>query len=417
MSWLPAVCFAGSRWWLPLSQSAANLIAAALLEQPATKESLISQLKCDPPLAMFAAIRGHGKRQEDQSLRIETLASEILANVSLWFCGGDAFLGAPAEHELFVPKWNELHHEFIRAPRSTWMSGLNRWMEITGPTVPRALHLQLPTIADSSAESIVISENTSPNYCASKLDLSLLARNLRRAYVLQTAFAESLIDTKKAALKQFAYGLSHEINNPLANISARAQGLMRDEQVPARSASLERIVAQSMRAHEMIADLMFYAHPPAISCEEIDLMRVINGVVNQSRASTVGLGIEWIVKDADRVVKMQADRAMMSEAVRALVRNSIEAIGSDGRVEVECCLGNQGEKSIATIFVRDSGPGLSDEARRHAFDPYFSGREAGRGLGVGLCRVERIAKLHGGGVSLLSGPAGCTARLWIPARS
>jgi hypothetical protein len=107
---------------------------------------------------------------------------------------------------------------------------------------------------------------------------------------------------------------------------------------------------------------------------------------------------------------------MMLEAIRSLVRNAVEAIGCDGVIELVCLSHVNHGKAGVVFEVRDSGPGLSEEARIHAFDPYFSGREAGRGLGVGLCRVDRIATLHGGTISLISGPAGCTARLWIPVR-
>ena len=59
-------------------------------------------------------------------------------------------------------------------------------------------------------------------------------------------------------------------------------------------------------------------------------------------------------------------------------------------------------------------PGLTEHARKHAFDPYFSGREAGRGLGLGLCRAYRIAKLHNGDVRLAGGPTGCVVTMEIP---
>ena len=109
------------------------------------------------------------------------------------------------------------------------------------------------------------------------------------------------------------------------------------------------------------------------------------------------------------------DRAMILEAIRILLRNSIEAIGSGGTVvvsmqEVEADEG-QGQWQI---HVADSGPGLSPEASRHAFDPFYSGREAGRGLGLGLCRAYRVAQLHDATIRLSGGLAGCVATIGIP---
>ncbi len=75
-------------------------------------------------------------------------------------------------------------------------------------------------------------------------------------------FERRLEEEKLAALVELAYGASHEINNPLANIATRAQVLLREEPHPERRRMLSAIHAQAMRAHEMIADLMLFARPP-----------------------------------------------------------------------------------------------------------------------------------------------------------
>src|SRR6266576_6855302 len=83
-------------------------------------------------------------------------------------------------------------------------------------------------------------------------------------------FSAAVEAAKLQALYNFAYGLSHEINNPLANISARAQTLLVDEQNPERRRKLATIVQQAFKAHEMIADLMLFARPPLRRLEEAD---------------------------------------------------------------------------------------------------------------------------------------------------
>jgi len=417
MSWLPAIRIAGSRWWLPLSRPAVDLIAAALVDPRVTGESSASdftdQMRSDPTLAIFAVLVCD-RRKVEREVSLNSMAVELLSRLSDYFASGDAFLGAPDDRDCYVARWNELHESFIRMPLSKWMSSADQWLALTGPAVPNAVIDSWPKIKDEITPIIVRGGETS-RYEDSKLNLPLLARRLRRNQTLGAAFGDALAEAKRAALKQFAYGLSHEINNPLANISARAQGLMRDEADASRRTSLQRVVDQSMRAHEMVADLMFYAHPPEPHVTEVELTAVLTSVVKQLQSTIPGRGIELIITKPNTVVTVQADRAMMTEAVRSLVRNSIEAIGIGGRVELSCSLERMHEKRVAIIHIGDSGPGLSDEARKHAFDPYFSGREAGRGLGVGLCRVQRIATLHRGGVSLVSGPAGCVARLWIQA--
>ena len=88
--------------------------------------------------------------------------------------------------------------------------------------------------------------------------------------------------------------------------------------------------------------------------------------------------------------------------------NALEALGRGGRVEVtvdRATLGGvNGAAGTAALAIRvhDNGPGIPAEIRPRIFDPYFSGREAGRGLGFGLCKCWRIVTAHGGRVDVSS---------------
>lgn len=448
--WLPCVRHRSDRWWLPLSRQSADVLAAALLRDPDDPRRIIAlqeRLRLDPPLLLFAALAtAIGDDSSPQEISIAKLAQMLSAELPALLTSGDAALGTPdasefadqAQESLFV-RWAELHRRFLHLPHTQWLNAAADWLELTGPAVPAAWRRTWPRITDDVANSAT-SQSATTCYAPSELDLTALARSLARGRALEDRFQDTLGEAKRAALKQFAYGLSHEINNPLANISTRAQALLRDELDIDRRKSLQRIIDQTMRAHEMVADLMFYAHPPAPQKRTVSLHKIIRSVIQSTEDHSLkGRGIELAMSPSWQEVTILADRYMLVEAIRALVRNAIEAIGCDGRVELGCYGGFIGDEMspaelsptvppvggapagplgsggpLAVVVVRDSGPGLSEAARVHAFDPYFSGREAGRGLGVGLCRVERIAKLHGGGVSLQSGPAGCVARLWIP---
>src|SRR5215212_10429245 len=92
-------------------------------------------------------------------------------------------------------------------------------------------------------------------------------------------FEQRLERAKLDALKELAYGASHEINNPLANISARAQTLLDDEQDPQRRQKLIAIHRQAMRAHEMISDLMLFARPPKLNPTSFCLPELIHKIV------------------------------------------------------------------------------------------------------------------------------------------
>ncbi|MBA3481998.1 MAG: HAMP domain-containing histidine kinase [Pirellulales bacterium] len=206
------------------------------------------------------------------------------------------------------------------------------------------------------------------------------------------SFEERLQRAKLDAMKELAYGASHEINNPLANISARAQTLLRDERDPERRRALEAINQQALRAHEMISDLMLFARPPRLDARPVDLTAVIEQVVAEVSAECSRRGIETLIDADGALPEIAGDPVQLAVAVKAVIVNSIEAIGQGGRVEVAI----KRLEDVLRIEVRDTGPGISPEVRTHMFDPFYSGREAGRGLGFGLPKAWRIVTAHGG---------------------
>lgn len=214
---------------------------------------------------------------------------------------------------------------------------------------------------------------------------------------------ESFVEFAKLdAMKELAYGASHEINNPLANISARAQTLLRDERDPERRRALEAINHQALRAHEMISDLMLFARPPRLDVRPVDLAAIVEQVVAEVSADCQRRGIETALDVAGDLPALSGDPVQLAVAVKALVVNAVEAIGRSGRVEVSVrtLVGGDAsdwdEQAAVRIEVRDNGPGIRPEVRTHLFEPFYSGREAGRGLGFGLPKAWRIVTAHGG---------------------
>jgi len=230
----------------------------------------------------------------------------------------------------------------------------------------------------------------------------------------QTDFTAAVERAKLAALVEFAYGAGHEINNPLANISARAQTLLRDETHPERRHKLAVIVAQAQRAHEMIADLMLFAKPPRLQREPLDITTWLPGVLTDlcqhaaERRQIIHIAVP------NEPLELFADPAQLAVALRAIVTNALEAFAErPGTVTVtaerdhDVQDGNVHDAEAANaarVTIQDDGPGMDARAKEHCFDPFFSGREAGRGLGFGLCKAWRIITDHGGTVTVESEP-------------
>ena len=210
------------------------------------------------------------------------------------------------------------------------------------------------------------------------------------------SFDARLEQAKLDAMKELAYGASHEINNPLANISARAQSLLREERDPERRRTLEAIHLQALRAHEMISDLMLFARPPQLQRQRLDLSEVIRQVASSLTAECERRGIELNIVVDGQPPPVDGDATQLAVAINALIANSINALGRGGRIRLAVSSSPDGG---AQLQVEDTGPGIPPEVRPHIFDPFYSGREAGRGLGFGLSKAWRIITLHGGGIT------------------
>jgi signal transduction histidine kinase len=213
---------------------------------------------------------------------------------------------------------------------------------------------------------------------------------------------------KLAALAEFAAGAGHEINNPLAVIAGRAQLLLRGETDPERRRDLAVIVAQAMRITEMIADLRLFAACPELDRQPLDLVTLVRNVVESLGPSAVEQETTLVYNPSVAASQITGDPIQLSIAVRALCQNALEALGSGGRVEISVA----SEEGEARISVSDDGPGILPEQRAHIFEPFYSARQAGRGIGMGLSKCWRIVTEHGGRIEVESRPS-CGAILTI----
>ncbi|HEY5313964.1 MAG TPA: ATP-binding protein, partial [Pirellulales bacterium] len=126
-----------------------------------------------------------------------------------------------------------------------------------------------------------------------------------------------------------------------------------------------------------------------------------------------------VLLEPPAAMKVEADPVQLAVAIRAVCDNAIEAAEPGGRVSITARVSaddaaDPTERWIE-IVVSDDGPGISPEVRRHLFDPFYSGRQAGRGLGMGLAKCWRIVTRHGGHVAVTSEPgAGTTVVIRLP---
>ncbi len=212
-------------------------------------------------------------------------------------------------------------------------------------------------------------------------------------------------DATLESMAQFAAGASHEINNPLAVIRGHAQLLLAREDNPDRRRQLEAIVRQTRRVHDLLQGTLQFARPPRPDPAAVPVADWLAATVAAHTPDAEAKGVSLDLADpaaaADRRV---FDPVQMRQALDHLVRNAIEAAPPGGwvRVRLERWGGS------AAVAVEDSGPGPAAGDVAHLFDPFFSGRTAGRGRGLGLTIAWRLARLNGGDVRYATTAGGPT---------
>jgi nitrogen fixation/metabolism regulation signal transduction histidine kinase len=217
-----------------------------------------------------------------------------------------------------------------------------------------------------------------------------------------------------AAWAEMARQVAHEIKNPLTPIQLSAEHLRRVFRDPGGdfAAALDTCTASILRQVQILRDIATefsaFARPPAPSPEPVDLGSVVRDVVRPYEG-VLPSGLVLRLGLAGGPLPVLGDRRLLERALVNLIENALQAVGERGEVRLRLAR----RDGYAEVAVEDTGPGISPEAHARAFEPFFSTKTGGSGLGLAL--VKKIAEDHGGGVAI-ENPAGGGARvlLWLP---
>jgi signal transduction histidine kinase len=261
--------------------------------------------------------------------------------------------------------------------------------------------------------------------------VSLTAALNRMLDELESRRRQALRSEKLASIGVLASGVAHELNNPLGNISSSCQILIEEMDVTDRATLrqwLGQIDDETRRAQAIVRTLLDYARQRDFAAAPVDLAQVVG-------KSLLLLGGR--LKAVTPEVHIPSGLAILGDGQRLqqvfinLVQNAVDA--GAGRIEIgarpaaadnwrpgpgACVMGEApaaGEGGVA-VWVADDGPGIGADSLARVFDPFFTTREPGQGVGLGLFVVAEIVAGHGGCIAAES-PAGGGARFtaWLPA--
>jgi signal transduction histidine kinase len=247
------------------------------------------------------------------------------------------------------------------------------------------------------------------------IELAIMLETYREDYVLKkTAEAESL-----AVMGRLTAGLAHEVRNPLNAAKLQLEVLRRtaaNVQDASTRRKIERrtnVVQDELRRLSLLLDdFLNLARAQRLEPVRCDARALLEEVVELRRPEIESQGIEFIEDIDTKPCVLVAERDRLKQVVNNLITNAVEAVSgvSQPRIEIISRILDGDRWEVAVI---DSGPGISPEIAKRAFESFVTTKEAGTGLGLAI--VKRIVDLHGGAAKLAPLPEGSTrASFWIP---
>ncbi len=208
---------------------------------------------------------------------------------------------------------------------------------------------------------------------------------------------ESVLSERLAFTGRIAASIAHEIRNPLGNVSIAAQQLKKvySEDSP-WSKHIEVIIRNTERINFLITELLNCARPPELNIRPHDMHGIIENVLDSIRSS---LSIQWIkvIKKFDAKPSIiNVDREHINRVFLNVVINSVEAMPKGGTMTISTSI----EGDFFVVKIQDTGVGIPEEDIIKIFDPFFSTKRMGVGLGLSI--VYGIVVSHGGRISVES---------------
>jgi PAS domain S-box-containing protein len=345
-------------------------------------------------LSVLHQLRGRVQQQEQLLAHITREAAEAIVavdlqgNVSSWNRGAQQLLGRSAAEMIGEP-----------LSRVAPAGPVGRLLErAAGGRVVREARMEW---RDAAGEPVPV--NVSAAVLGGERGPSGVALVVRDATAQARLDRQMVRSEKLAMVGNLAAGLAHEIGTPLNVISATAEYLL-PEAGPEARGQLKGIVAETERISRLVRDLLRFARGGSAGRTAVALPEALERVRSLLRISLDRRRVTLRVELPPDLPVLHADPDGLHQVLLNLLVNASAAVAEGGTIGVRAqALEVDGERMVA-VEVHDDGPGVPPELRERIFDPYFTTRAEGTGLGLAVC--ARIVADHGGDLRVDEGPLG-----------
>lgn len=237
-----------------------------------------------------------------------------------------------------------------------------------------------------------------PPLAAAELSMVGIAVN-RMLDALSAAELELVATERLAAVGRVAAGVAHEINNPIAVIRGYLKTMQSEVTEPALLEELAILDEEAFACQRIAHDLLVYARSPSVDPTPTEAAGLLRDAASRSGAeATRADGSPPVHVDAEQAI-LSVDPVRLRQVVVNLIQNARDS-AAETPVEVHGAREGDGYR----IEVLDRGPGITKEIRERLFEPFFTTRSNGTGLGLAVC--FGLVTAHGGSISVEARPGG-----------
>lgn len=229
---------------------------------------------------------------------------------------------------------------------------------------------------------------------------------------LQQTRDELLHAAKLAALGQMSAGINHEMNQPLAAIRSYAENaklFLEKERFEETVWNLEQIAELTERMGQVVAQLKLFSRKSSGKIVRVPLHGALDGALEILRPIISKLHIRFDVKLEPESVEVMANNVLLQQVFVNLITNAVHAVEGVEEPAIEIRSTSRDRKVF--ILVRDNGVGIPNDKLKQIFEPFYTTKLTGQGLGLGLTITERILKEVGGAIYIASSPRGTSVEL------
>lgn len=211
---------------------------------------------------------------------------------------------------------------------------------------------------------------------------------------------KKLYDSQKlAALGQLSAGIAHEIRNPLSSIKMSLQILTKRMNPEGNDLKRFKIAEKEVdHLEKLVNNILAFAKPVEPKKISVNLSKVLEQAIAMSEKGITDKKIE-IQTEFSNIPPVMVDAAMMADAFLNVIRNATDAVGENGKIVISLRYFDETHQSVA-VEIKDNGGGIDNDDMPHIFNPFFSRKNYGTGLGLSL--VKKIIDLHQGMIDVSS---------------